>query len=540
MKRINLRQLSLTVGSFIFLSALSSCIFFVKTQKVSLEKENLSSAQIQSIINSKAIDRNEIYIVKGGSVFRLDDADLSTGKIMGYLSPVSELLYPEPKLGRRGALNPQLRKEGTYKDVLYLEVKDMIEPGEIALEFGQITDYYIIKDQPGPTILLGLVESFALFVGFLAIACNCPRVYVNQNETPIFQGSMLSGAISKSLEREDVLPLTGLTPQEAPLSISIANELPEDQYLNSFSLQKASYPTGMQIAKMSHGPLFAYKELKRPEAAIQTFGKDVKAALHDVDEQVHRFEEKNDGERLNSITLKFNKEEFDKDEAKLIIYGRQTEWLEEVAEVFFMHLGKKFDAWNKKMDKVDPATYAENTAKRGISLKASVQIDGKWQPVGAFHDAGVISSQFLGIDLDLSQIPSNDVVIKLESAFGFWEIDQVGMTTSWEAIDAWEEVPMLEATNSKGENVMDLIAKQDKSYAEQPHKSDALQLSFDTPIEKGYLYALTATGYYHHVRDYDHKAEWKTLARMKRRGDIVTHEMSMEWREMKASLAQQK
>ena len=209
-----------------------------------------------------------------------------------------------------------------------------------------------------------------------------------------------------------------------------------------------------------------------------------------------------------------------------MVYGRQTEWLEQVAESFFSLYGTDFDKFNQKLERV-PRKFHENyDAKRGISMKAYVMTNAGWKKLGVFQNAGIVKEKLMGMDIDLDQVPGNEVKIKLEAAFRFWEIDQIGLTQDGQRMDQFEEVPLRSAINESGQDVAALLQNIDDQYAVQPAAGSQIELTFDNSAGKGEIYVLQGTGYYRHVREYAHEPQWKAIRGLRSLGKLSAHEFS--------------
>ncbi|MEZ4828548.1 MAG: hypothetical protein R3C61_20015 [Bacteroidia bacterium] len=210
-----------------------------------------------------------------------------------------------------------------------------------------------------------------------------------------------------------------------------------------------------------------------------------------------------------------------------MINARQTEWLESIAEVFFNAFGDQFDRWNTMMDKVPREKYEARTAERGLSMNVFIETDNGWQKVGTFHNAGVNAQKKMALPIDISAISGETINIRLESAYKFWELDQIGLSANWQQISEYVEVPMISAVNEKGEDVSARIHTVDEHYAVQPQAGSAITLSFENTAVEDEIYILKGTGYYHHIRNYEHAPDKPFIRYMRRNQQTVTQELSL-------------
>ena len=364
-------------------------------------------------------------------------------------------------------------------------------------------------------------------VAGLAAACNCPRIYsFDEAGNQQLQGSLLSGAISRSFERQDLLALPNIDRSQKELTLRVANELPEVEYLNQFRLLKVPYRKGFQLGMDASEQLFEFGKRIPPIAAHSGGGKDQLRELFERDELSYEFEEETMGKQLSSTIVSFDNSQLNASPAKLLIHARQTQWLEQVTEAYFALHGSEFDKINRKMDKIPSKLYDQNMAKLGISLNAYVMTEQGWQKIGIFKNAGTTRKKMLGMDLPLEEVTGPNIQIKLESAFGFWEIDQIGITQDWKVLDTYEEVPLLAAVNHSGDDVRALIQSEDKQYLIQPTEGTYVDLRFENTATEEELYVLQGTGYYYHEREYAHVPEKQAIKAIRSRKKMAAHELS--------------
>ncbi|MEM9985460.1 MAG: hypothetical protein AAF804_10225 [Bacteroidota bacterium] len=363
------------------------------------------------------------------------------------------------------------------------------------------------------------------FALFLAIVCNCPQVYAySETGEKINQGSMLTGAISRSLAREDRLLLHGLDRSQDRITLTVANELPEDEYLDQISLYRIPATQATEIAYGPQGQLFQLKKIQPPLSASHHHGRSVLSQLQAEDQEVYSFDAPALPEELSSVHLTFARGQAIK-RAHLVVQARQTDWMLAMGEQFFQSLGKAYPRWQARMDQVDPAQYAQNTAERGMSLNAYVKTAQGWQWAGAFHNAGNRQAKRMALELDLSQVEGPEVEIRLAGAYRFWELDAVGLSPELSPLALGPKVPLLNAYNELGEDVRDLIMEQDASHTVLPNQGSFVDLEFDNPAAKDESYVLSVQGYYHHVREQEHPADRHTLRWLKS-DPITTHQWS--------------
>jgi len=370
----------------------------------------------------------------------------------------------------------------------------------------------------GGTVIVG--------VAIIYIICNCPRVYtLDHHGNKILHGTLLTGAISKSLEREDMLILDNIAPGNGQVNLSILNELPEREYIDKLEILKAYHTPGTSLAYHAKGPLIEYNELIKPVDAYSANGKDISPLIVHYDSASFTFDEMTFDEQPGSARFTFDKKNLD-DNPMLIVSGKQANWLEQTSEYFFRLLGDKYDHWVRRMDKVDPDKYREKTADLGMSMRVWLKTDQGWKKAGIFENAGTTQLKTMGLPLDLSEVSGDKVEIRLESAFKFWELDQVGISNHWREIKEFTPVEVHSATNEEGKDVSPMIKSRDGKYDTLQQAGSFINITFKNEASNNEVYIVRSTGFYHHIKDYQHPPDKKSLRQLARMGTQAAHQLS--------------
>jgi hypothetical protein len=218
---------------------------------------------------------------------------------------------------------------------------------------------------------------------------------------------------------------------------------------------------------------------------------------------------------LNSIFLKFDRSEVASD-SKLIIRGKQTEWLETVANHIFVNMGNSFNDWVKKKDEEPAEKRMIKSVKQGLSLNVYLKIAGKWDYLGSHHRVGTLSMRELVMDLDLKSVTSTQIEIKLESAYKLWELDYVAIANEWDKNLTITTLDFESVVDRKGNDISELINLADNRYYVQNGDGSFADLLVKPSSSETSSIVLSGTGYYHHIRDYTHERNLKFLKQVRR------------------------
>jgi hypothetical protein len=93
----------------------------------------------------------------------------------------------------------------------------------------------------------------------------------------------------------------------------------------------------------------------------------------------------------------------------------------------------------------------------------TIEVENKEE--AKFYDPGPITWKIRAFPLNLNEIDSDTIKIKIKSKIGFWQIDYAGIDYSRDTSFVLREIEPYEALTNSGENITSkLIAKDDKYY----------------------------------------------------------------------------
>ena len=146
-----------------------------------------------------------------------------------------------------------------------------------------------------------------------------------------------------------------------------------------------------------------------------------------------------------------------------------------------------------------------------------LKVNDKWEYVGSHHDGGTLSMRELVMDIDLTKVTSSVIEIKLESAYKIWEIDYVGITNDWSEDLTVNSLDIQKAVDHEDNDISELIKHVDDNYHIQDGNGTYVELIVKGPSMASSSIVLKGSGYYHHIRDYDHKPELKFFIQLNKK-----------------------
>lgn len=476
---------------------------------------------------------NYIIVHRADQAFNLTDVrvDQQAQTIAGVLRPLSndhnKYLGTKPFPGSANRYKKK-GKDATPNVIneVHFYLKDLaplIEGESVTISASSIEKAEVYDPDTGATtasfvfgglgIALGVITVIGVIV-FLTKS-SCPFVYVNNGNEYVFAGEIYSGAIFKSIERDDYLPLP-TTQADETLNLIIANKLKEQQYINQLRLLQVSHPTGTRIIPDRLGNVH---HIRQPVSLISAtvHEHDISTLLAGLDSARFGFNVESGKDFFNDVVVTFPKPA-DVNEAHLVMNAKNSLWGDYVFGEFTRLFGRSYTSWIEKQNKKAPVekTWASD---QGLAMKVFVEKNGAWEFVDRIDLVGPLAFRDLVVPLDLSDQKSQTVRIKLSAGFMLWDVDYVGMDFSADTGMTINYIQPEQALTNTGESALPSLLQADAHYLIQKTTGDEVKIAF--PIESRerggmqYDYILHSRGYYQHVRDYEGDPEITALLSFK-------------------------
>ena len=150
---------------------------------------------------------------------------------------------------------------------------------------------------------------------------------------------------------------------------------------------------------------------------------------------------------------------------------------------------------------------------QGFPLAVYLENEGKWELEDFYEIAGPMAMKNDILAINLKDIKSDTVKIKLETGLMFWEMDYAAMDFTENLPLEVKTVAALEAIDENGLNVASAISSDDFQYYSQPEIGNEATLTFPVPefTSENRTIILHSKGYYKIIREQEGRADWKTL-----------------------------
>ncbi len=404
-------------------------------------------------------------------------------------------------------------------------------PAELSIPFTAIEKVEVYDVNVGRTVFywvgIPAIAVGVFIVVLIAVALasgSCPFIYAFDGSSYEFEGEIYAGAVLPPLERHDYLPLTNLKPVDGEYRVKLANELREIQHTNLTELLVIDHPRGAEVLVDKYGVPHTLTELHSPLEAVTLRGEDVTdvVAAADAAAYIGGIPEEVNGD-LDGLVLTFDRPR-DASEAKLVFQGINSFWSDYVFSQLSELLGNRYNEWYEKQSR-DPAEELRRwSLERGIPLAVYVEREGEWQFVDYYDVVGPMAAKRDVLPLDLSDIDSEEVKVKLEFGPLFWEIDYVALDFSADLPVQLHSVPLTAAVDQDGLNVSEFLLADDDRYYIQSEIGEHAFITFPAPEAVEGVARTTilhSKGHYEVLRNPQGKPDLKRLYSLKKPGRFI-------------------
>lgn len=522
------------IPAFFLISALlfSSCTRFY------LMKRDVAPAKYESR-NSNAwlyLDRNNHLVLHNGEkVVEFTNVSFDdTEKILkGDIHPFSgKALYYYEKvkadkdlISRREFNDKQIE---THQIHFYIDEDVSLDEEYIQFSLSNIKRIEVTEQAKGMNLLVGLgvaagttvVATGGLYL-LASVVCNCPHVYVDNGTSIEYNTTLFTGAIAPQLERFDYKQISDYFKDSSLFSISIVNELQEDQYTNMLELIVAQHDENMQIISDQEGKLYSIQSPQIPVSAVDNQQRSILSRISALDKDTYSFNSDSIAD-LSEVFLNFKAPQ-EINNGKLILNLKNTAWSGYVYDRFNSLFGRNYTKWVKKNTNKSKEEREAWMRQEGIKLLVDIKTKEGWKNINEVDLIGEVNYNSLVIPVPAEQVQGEQIEIRLRSGFNFWEVDYAAMDFSE---NQSFEIQVLKPTSALGESGQDYrsaLLNDDQNYMEHLNEHSSTKVVFEglkIDASKKRTLILKSKGYYVAHKEYDGKTARKELQRFETPGEL--------------------
>lgn len=354
------------------------------------------------------------------------------------------------------------------------------------LTYEQLEKVEVYEVNYGKTVAVNFIGYVAVGFALALIAIGdkngCPFVYALNPDGTTFEGELYSGATHPQLERHDWLPLPHLQPNGSDYQIRLANKAKEIQHTNLLELVAVDCPLGAEAMYDKHGRLHTLLHPQSPAQALDFEGNDALTQVEKIDTLSWWGSAENTRPRAEQgLTLTFDKPA-GATKAKLVVRAKNTFWMDHLYGQFLDEFGQYAPQARQQSLQKSGTELNRWAEQQNLPLAVSIETTpGHWERADYFHLTGPMALKKDVLELDISQVTGNQVRIRLESGFQFWEIDYAALDFSENLPVTVHTVPPASARDQASHDVPAAITADDAAYYTQPNLGDEAIVHFPVP-----------------------------------------------------------
>lgn len=529
---------------------ISSCGNYYQLSKVQYGME-------KRLFNELNIENTIVFVHVSNEMFQLKDVTLNNkNTLQGTITPTNpaeEAFYNRINETNSKKMNfkkdlviqsrEKAKKEGIQVDTLLLDENTQIDEStfdngiihqihlhtnslsnidnKISLDLKDINHAAFFKKtaytEAGAKVVITLLSAFLVFTIILAIACNCPHVYVQNGESYVYTNTLFTGAVSQGLERFDYKTIPDFNPSSTSLSLQIRNEDQEIQHTNLIQLIAAYHDPSFEVLTDQNGVLYSISKAQKANSTKDQEGKDLSAELSKKDGSAYHFDTPSKNGMASSF-LNFNQIEEGKN-AKLILSVKNSDWAGLIHQEFNTALGNKHQQWTAKNREKSGAKQNAELKNAGIPLQVYVKKNNKWIEIQSIQPVGNASMQSLVVPIDAKYVSGKQVEIRIDGGFKFWELDYAAMDFS---APKNFELKQLTPTMVSGDSAFyQALQKDDQLYMSTASGSEVVSVQFEGLKPQNRTLFVQSKGYYIRQDVQKGKPDWMQMAKMTRSNGIA-------------------
>ena len=182
--------------------------------------------------------------------------------------------------------------------------------------------------------------------------------------------------------------------------------------------------------------------------------------------------------------------------------------------------GDNYEKWRAKKEQEDPAELEKWQTDQALPLMVYLKTAAGWKFVDYFPLIGNTASRDMIMEINTAGITTDQIEIKLETAYRFWDLDFAGIDYSPSQHFETAVIEPTQAVKTDGEDQKEILLQTDKQYS---HLTGDQSISFEYKIagpasNNVPSYFLVSGGYYHSLEPISGKTNYKELYKFRNKG----------------------
>lgn len=512
------------VSCVLIIGMLSSCNHYRLSKHMPTDAANVGETVTEGLADY-------VVVHVGDETWQLIDIEIENNQITGSLTDVDteQVDFYERVLDGQtdGEYNAE-DDEGQYLEQthIYLNSVTHLEDGKVSFDVSDVSTANSLKKQGGMGVVWGVIAGVLIVIGglilgmviFVLIACNCPHAYTYDGEAYNFTNTLFTGATAKNLERNDYKLMPDYRPESDSYEMIIKNEENESHYTNLLELVVVNHDADVEVVPDQNGNIHSISNLETAKSIVDANGGDLSNELSYRDDVVYSFDKGSEETMINTYAT-FAKPD-DVSNAKVVLKLKNTEWGGVVFKTFASMMGNKYDNWVEKNHARTPEEAEAGMKEAGIPMQLSIKKGDEWVEIESVDLVGEVSYNTLAFPIDESLITGENIEVRLQAGYKFWDLDYVGMDFSQDSDLVIETIKPSIAKGSS--NDLAALSQDDDLYMQHFATGDSTHIKFDGLKSTGEkrTIIMRSKGYYLSNDEYTGTPYWRELVKLKAPGGL--------------------
>ena len=166
-------------------------------------------------------------------------------------------------------------------------------------------------------------------------------------------------------------------------------------------------------------------------------------------------------------------------QAKLMLDLKNTMWMDHSFERFCASFGDKYETFARRQQRRAAEEKEQWMDDEGMTLAVKVERHGNWELVDRINMVGPLASRSVVVPIPGQVQAGEQLRIRLECGYHFWEVDQAAMDFSVDGPVIVDNLPLLEAHDESGRDVRASLLDLDGDVMSQLFTGAEATLRFD-------------------------------------------------------------
>ena len=327
---------------------------------------------------------------------------------------------------------------------------------------------------------------------------SCPYVYAWNGKRYVLEAEPFGVGLGKALELTTVHLLPSAHAEKGLVRLRLTNERPETHYVNSLNLFAIDLGAAPAAVLDDRGTAWPLSHPEAPTTVSDRSGRDILTEVASIDGRSWECDASAlaAGSGYEDVLYLAFVRSSRAPTGSLVLTGINTS----LSTAMFGHMcrivGDQAPELVHAID-TDPDLVASvRTYLDDAALKASVWNGTEWEPAGAFRPEANAVTFTRGLRIRVPEAAGDTVRIRLRGMADVWKIDALSMDWTDAKPLPMKRVKLLSAIGPEGEDVRNLIDRDDDRYAILV-PPDRVELTYAAASGARVVYAVAGRGYLH-------------------------------------------